>query len=111
MQKIKFITKEDVLELMENKEDFKLVDSLSAESFKKGHILGSINIPVQRIEELAPELLPNKDQLIVVYCASYTCQTSTGAVRALNELGYTNVLDYKGGKKDWDEAGIGLVTI
>jgi len=109
-QKLQFVSKEKILEMMENKEPFTLVEVLSEESYGKGHIPQAINIPADQIEEKAPNTLPDKNALIVVYCSSFTCTASTGTARKLQSMGYTNVLDYKGGKKDWQTADLPLVT-
>lgn len=108
-QKIKIISKEELFEMMENKEKFKLVEVLSEEDFVSGHIPFAINIPADKIGELAPELLPDKSETAVVYCSSFLCTASTGAARKLQSMGYTAVLDYKGGKEDWEKAGLPLV--
>lgn len=102
MSGIKTITAEQLMEKINKKENFKLVDVLLPSSYKKWHIPSSINIQLDEIEEKASEFLDFKDE-IVVYCASYECQSSTKAARKLAELGYTNVTDYKGGKREWDE--------
>lgn len=108
-QKVKFISKEGLLEMMENKENFKLVEVLAKEDYEAGHLPFAINIPVDKIEKLAPTMIPDKNQCIVVYCSGFLCTASTGAVRFLQSLGYTNVLDYKGGKPDWKNAGLPLL--
>jgi rhodanese-related sulfurtransferase len=43
---------------------------------------------------------------IVVYCASPICQNSHIAARSFEQLGYTNVGVYAGGKQDWQDAGL-----
>ena len=107
-QKIKIISKEQLFELMENKEKFKLVEVLDESSYKEGHLPFSINVPVNKIAEQASELLPDKNEKIVVYCSNFICTASTGATRKLQSMGYTDVLDYKGGKEDWEKAGLPL---
>jgi rhodanese-related sulfurtransferase len=51
---------------------FKLVETLSEEKFRKAHLPGAVNLPPDRIHELAPRLLPEKSAEIIVYCASPT---------------------------------------
>jgi rhodanese-related sulfurtransferase len=92
-------------------DNFVLVDVLTKESYEHNHIEGAINLPVGELAELAPTRLPDKHQEIICYCASFECQASTSAGRILEKLGYTNVLDYKGGLKDWKEAGYPLASI
>ena len=107
MDKIKFIAMEQLLEMMENKEQFKLVEVLSPESYKEGHIPGAINLPFDKIKELAPKHLKKTD-VIVVYCANYHCQASTKATRTLLDMGYSKAIDFKAGKQGWENAGLEL---
>jgi rhodanese-related sulfurtransferase len=107
MRKLNFITIEDLLEMFENKERFKLVEVLTRAEYDKGHIPKAINIPLDELETLAKQKL-RKTDTIVVYCASYTCHASTKAARTLQNLGYQHVLDFKGGKRWWQHAGFEL---
>jgi rhodanese-related sulfurtransferase len=47
-----------------------VVETLAPERYREAHIPGALNIPPERIKELAPQLLPNKDAEIVTYCAN-----------------------------------------
>ena len=85
-----------------------LIDVLPAESYKKNHISGAINIPAAKISDIAPTVIPDKGAPVVVYCANYRCGASLRAAKALKEAGYTNVYDYKGGLQAWEEAGYKL---
>jgi rhodanese-related sulfurtransferase len=49
-----------------------LVDVLSPESYATRHIPGAINLPVADIPRRAPEVLPDRDAPIIVYCGSPT---------------------------------------
>lgn len=109
MEKVTFISKEQLLEMIENKEPFKLVEVLTEEQYKEGHLPFAISIPANKLEELAPKFLPDKNETIIVYCSGFTCQASTGSTRKLQTMGYTRVLDYKGGKDDWKAAGLPLI--
>src|SRR5919204_6208430 len=81
--------------------DVTLVEALGPAYYEDAHLPGAINIPHDRVEELAPELLPDKSARIVVYCASGPCQNSEIATLRLGKLGYTNVADYHEGKAEW----------
>jgi len=105
--KLRFVTIEKLLEMKANNEMVTLVDVLSEESFKAGHIPGAINIPLGSLESLAERYL-NKKDTIVVYCGSYSCQASTKAARKLLEMGYENTFDFKAGKRGWQHTGLGL---
>ena len=48
----------------------KLVETLAPERYREAHLPGALNIPPEKIKELAPQLLPDKDAEIVTYCAN-----------------------------------------
>jgi rhodanese-related sulfurtransferase len=103
---ISTITRDELKAKMESGDEFKLVETLPEAEFKKQHLPGAINLPVERIRELDPHALPNKHENIVVYCADSNCPASDIAARDLSVRGYTNVQRYVGGKKDWVDAGL-----
>ena len=47
-----------------------MVKIRAPERYREAHIPGALNIPPERIKELAPQLLPNKGGEIVTYCAN-----------------------------------------
>jgi rhodanese-related sulfurtransferase len=47
-----------------------VVETLAPERYREAHIPGALNIPPEKLTELAPQLLPNKDAEIVTYCAN-----------------------------------------
>ncbi|MDD5565637.1 MAG: rhodanese-like domain-containing protein [Candidatus Omnitrophica bacterium] len=104
---IRKITRDELIGMRKTGQQFRLVDVLSAESFVKEHIPQAISLPLADIEKRAEEVL-RKDEVIVVYCASFECQASTKAAEKLIALGYQNVLDYKGGLKDYKDAHLPL---
>ena len=96
--------------MLDNKEDFSLVNVLNEKNFAEAHIPDSENIPFHSndFEKTFKKEVPNKDTKIVVYCWSFECQTGPNASKKLIELGYTDVSDYSGGVMDWKEAGYPL---
>ncbi|MGE5197382.1 MAG: rhodanese-like domain-containing protein [Deltaproteobacteria bacterium] len=104
---VKQISRDELKDTMSRDEEFMLVDVLSKESYSNEHIKGAISIPLEELERKAPKLL-KKSEKIVVYCASFTCQASTIAAEKLEAMGYKNVLDYKGGLRDYKEADLPL---
>jgi len=104
---MKTITAKELKEKIDKGEDFVLIDVLSKESFEAKHIKGSINIPTSELGQRVNEL-PDKDKEIIVYCASKTCPASPAAARHLEDLGYTNVVDFEDGLAGWIEAGFSL---
>ena len=91
---------------IDSRKPFVLLESLAPEHFRNAHLPGARNAPPERVKELAPVLIPNKQTEIVTYCAGPTCHASSEAARELTALGYTNVRHYAGGKQDWTAAGL-----
>jgi len=89
--------------------DFVLVDTLPLSAYKKGHLPGAISIVSDDTIELAPLRLPDKNAMIVVYCASRKCKRAGLAAERLKALGYARITHFVGGKKDWIAAGYSLV--
>ena len=92
------ITAEDAKKLMDTESDYIIVDARTEEEYAEGHIPGAILIPEYEIADRAQSELPDKDQLILVYCRSG--RRSKIASQALSDLGYTNVKEF-GGIIDW----------
>ncbi|MBQ9978587.1 MAG: rhodanese-like domain-containing protein [Clostridia bacterium] len=92
------ITAEKAKALMDTEQDYVIIDARTQSEFDEGHIPGAILIPEYEIAERAERELPNKDQLILVYCRSG--RRSKIAAQALVDLGYTNVKEF-GGIIDW----------
>ncbi|NQT95588.1 MAG: rhodanese-like domain-containing protein [Candidatus Omnitrophica bacterium] len=105
---VKEITYEQFQKIRKSGEGYILVDALSADSYKKGHIPGAISFPYNTIDiDSAPKLLKRTDN-IIVYCGGFKCEASTKAAHRLQALGYKNVVDYKGGLEDWQAQGNSL---
>jgi rhodanese-related sulfurtransferase len=66
MQKI--ISREELKAKIDRGDGFVLVDAMGEEYFRHSHLPGAINVPVNEVKERAPELLPDRDAEIVVYC-------------------------------------------
>ncbi len=93
---------------IENGDELVLVDALSLISYAASHLPGAINMPPERVDELAPRRIPDLAAEVVVYCSSATCTASVDAAERLLELGYENVRHYAGGKRAWIDAGLPL---
>lgn len=100
------ITRDELKDMLDRQEDFLLMNVLPIDIFDRGHIPGSINIPLESEDFLkeVDKLVSDKDQKIVTYCASLECPVSTKAAQKLEAAGFRSIFDYKGGIKDWQEA-------
>ena len=85
--------------LMDSESGYIIIDARTQEEYDEGHILGAILIPYGEIADRAEKELPDKNQLILVYCRSG--RRSKIAAEELVKLGYTNVKEF-GGIIDWE---------
>ena len=92
------ITAQEAKQIMDSEEGYIILDTRTQEEYDEGHIPGAIVIPHDEIAERAEQLLPDKDQLLLVYCRSG--RRSKLAAEALVKLGYTNIKEF-GGIIDW----------
>ncbi len=101
---MKTISREELKEKLDHKEDFRLVMALAEWAYQAKHIPGSIHFATMK--EAIQSL--NKDEEIVVYCSDENCIASTALGQLLERNGYSHVLHYSGGLQDWEMAGYPL---
>lgn len=92
------ISASEAKSLMESETDYVILDVRTEKEFADGHIPDAILIPDYEIEERAENELPDKKQLILVYCRSG--RRSKTAAEKLAAMGYSNVKEF-GGIIDW----------
>ncbi len=80
-----------------------LVDIRERDEYEQGFIPAAHWIPRGFLELKIEDLVPERDREVIVYCAGGT--RSALAVRALEELGYSNVASMAGGFRGWKNAG------
>lgn len=85
-----------------------LINALDAEAYMAKRIPGSINIPTDRAQKIR-DIVPDKEQEIVVYCANADCNASPNLAEKLLSMGYTRVWDFEEGLAGWRKAGYELV--
>lgn len=87
-----------VKEMLDECEEFILLDVRSEEEFAEGHIEGAINIPLQKLAYEVEYEIEDRDVMIVLYCRSGV--RTIKAAMILNELDYTKIYDM-GGILSW----------
>lgn len=92
------ITAKQAAELMETETDYIILDVRTQEEYEDKHIPDAICIPNETIGSAEIPELPDKDQLILVYCRSGN--RSKQAAGKLVSLGYTNIVEF-GGINSW----------
>jgi len=102
----KIITREQIKEKLDKHEPMNIIEALPPKYFEANHLPGALNIPHDEIRVRAPDMLPDKDAFIVVYCANTECQNSRIATNTLQQMGYVNAFEYVEGKQHWLEANL-----
>ena len=92
------ISMTDAVTMMEEETGYIILDVRTPEEFADKHIPGAINVPNETIGTEEISELPDKDQLVLVYCRSGN--RSKQASEKLVALGYTNIVEF-GGINDW----------
>lgn len=92
------ISQTQAKDIMDNGTGYVIVDARTSEEFNEGHIKNAINLDYEEVTQKAESLLPDKNQLILIYCRSG--RRSKIAAESLCQLGYTNVKEF-GGIIDW----------
>lgn len=95
---IKSVSPQEARQMMDSSSNFVILDVRTEDEYQEFHIKGAVNIPDFEIRVKAKDVLPDKDQLIFVYCRSGR-RSRLAAVDLIN-LGYTNIVEF-GGIIDW----------
>ena len=89
------ITMDEAVDMMAQETGYIILDVRRPDEFAAGHIPNAINVPNESIGTDEITELPDKDQLIMVYCRS-----GRRSKEASEKLGYTNIVEF-GGILDW----------
>ena len=92
------ISMDEAVKMMKEEKNYIILDVRRPYEYAEGHIPGAINVPNENIGSAEIPELPDKAQLILVYCRSG--KRSKDASEKLAKLGYTNIVEF-GGILDW----------
>ena len=92
------ITMDEAKDIFMTEGDYIILDVRRADEFTEGHIPGAINVANEDILNTEPAELPDKEQMIYVYCRSGN--RSKQAAAKLAAMGYSNIIEF-GGIIDW----------
>jgi rhodanese-related sulfurtransferase len=103
---MKTITSREVRKLREAGEEYLTINTLPPDKFQQTKIPDAINIPQDDPDFVAKvaKHAPDKDQPIIVYCASVNCDSSTRGAEKLIKAGFFNVYDMAEGYEGWQQA-------
>ena len=93
------ISMDEAVKMMAEETGYIILDVRRPDEFAAGHIPKAINVPNETIGTAEIPELPDKNQLIMVYCRSG--RRSKEASEKLVKLGYTNIVEF-GGILDWN---------
>ena len=103
------ITADELKRRMDGGDPPLIVDVMPPSQYLLLHLPGAINIPLEYVHEVL-EYLP-REQDMVFYCTNEDCELSKVAAKKLELHGFTNVLVFKGGLAEWENAGYMFSTI
>lgn len=93
--KLNDIDYESAKMLLKNDKNATLIDVRNPQEYKEKHLDGSINIPIYNIEEKCKEIIPYKDNIVILYCQSGG--RSRKAIKILEKHGYNKLYNIEGG--------------
>ena len=92
------VSMDKAVKMMKDEKNYIILDVRRPDEYAEGHIPGAINVPNEEIGTAEISELPDKSQLIFVYCRSG--RRSKEASEKLVKLGYTNIVEF-GGIQDY----------
>ncbi len=92
------ITAEEGKAMLEEDSTIVLVDVRTEAEFTEERIPGALLVPIDDLESLAPEMIPDKEATYIIYCRSGN--RSATAAQQLIDMGYQKIYDM-GGIIDW----------
>jgi len=89
-----------------NQDNALVLDVRKNGDYKKGHIIGALNLPVGLIRESISDLQKHKDKSILLCCQ--TGGESSVALKTLKQLGFERTQTIKGGILAWQQESFPL---
>ncbi|MBC2732492.1 rhodanese-like domain-containing protein [Thiobacillus sp.] len=106
MNTVRIIDRGELLACMDSGMAMRLIEALPERYYNEAHLPGAVRLNHDEVRAQAADLLPDRDALVVVYCANARCRNSHMAANTLAAMGYTQVAVYADGKQDWLDAGL-----
>ena len=111
IQGAKTVTAEDTIDLILNNPDLIVIDARKKTEYVKGHIEGAINMLNTKMKaEDLEKVVTDKSRAILFYCNGTRCMRSADAIRKAKSWGYTNLIWFRGGWKEWTDKRLPVVT-
>ena len=111
IEDVTVVTAEEVIELILANPDLIVIDSRKKTEYQKGHIEGAINILNTQLKpEDLERVAPEKSTEILFYCNGTRCLRSADSIKKAKNWGYTNLIWFRGGWKEWTDKRLPVVT-
>ena len=105
------VTAEEAIELILDNPDMPIIDSRKKTEYVKGHIEGAVNLlDTEMTEQDIQAVAADKQAAILFYCNGVRCLRSSNAIVKVQGWGYSNLIWFRGGWKEWSEKRLPIVT-
>jgi len=105
------VTAEEAIELILDNPDMPIIDSRKKTEYVKGHIEGAVNLlDTEMTEQDIQAVAADKQAAILFYCNGVRCLRSSNAIVKVQGWGYSNLIWFRGGWKEWSEKRLPVVT-
>ena len=105
------VTAEEAIELILDNPDMPIIDSRKKTEYVKGHIEGAVSLlDTEMTEQDIKSIAPDSETAILFYCNGVRCLRSSNAIAKVKDWGYTNLIWFRGGWKEWSEKRLPVVT-
>lgn len=103
--KVGTVSTDALMTMMRAKTPMTLLDARAGKYDDGTRIPGAKGLAVDATDAQVSAMLPDKQALVVTYCANVQCPASQMLGDKLRKLGYVNVLEYREGIEGWRAAG------
>ena len=108
---VTIVSAEQVIDMILANPEMIVIDSRKKTEYLKGHIEGATNILNTRLKaEDLEQLSPDKSDTILFYCNGSRCLRSSDSINKAKSWGYTDLVWFRGGWKEWTEKRLPVVT-
>ena len=105
------VTAEEAIELILDNPDMPIIDSRKKTEYVKGHIEGAVSLlDTEMTEQDIKAVAADKEAAILFYCNGVRCLRSSNAIVKVQGWGYSNLIWFRGGWKEWSEKRLPVVT-
>lgn len=108
---VTIVSAEEVINMILTHPDLVLIDSRKKTEYLKGHIEGAINILNTKLTaEDLERISPDKSSTLLFYCNGTRCLRSSDSINKAKSWGYTKLIWFRGGWKEWTDKRLPVVT-